>query len=112
MPSDLLPQPASRARMRFLPGTRSHLFLLLAAFSILVAGCSRFAPQPPKEYVYVSAKRTFLRDRLAAVSNRVGEVTNGQKLLVMDRARRFVKVKDDKGEIGWLDGHAVIEQKV
>ncbi|HEX4136869.1 MAG TPA: SH3 domain-containing protein, partial [Bryobacteraceae bacterium] len=77
-----------------------------------MTGCSRFAPKPPKEYVYVSAKRTFLRDRLAAVSNRVGEVANGQKLLVVDRARRFVKVKDDKGEIGWLDGHAIIEQKV
>ena len=106
--------PDSSAPMIVLPGFRSRLrcFLLLALCPILVTGCSRFAPKPPKEYVYVSAKRTFLRDRLAAVSNRVGEVANGQKLLVVDRARRFVKVKDDKGEIGWLDGHAIIEQKV
>ncbi|MFT4113372.1 SH3 domain-containing protein, partial [Silvibacterium sp.] len=80
--------------------------------TLLVSGCARFSPKPAQEYVYVSAKRTFLRDRLAAVSNRVGEVSNGEKLLVLDHARRFYKVKDSKGEIGWIDGHMVIEQKI
>ncbi|MBB6143263.1 SH3-like domain-containing protein [Silvibacterium bohemicum] len=110
MLSDSGHRPLPPAWMTFLPGKRSRLKLL--SVLVLVSGCARFTPKPAQEYVYVSAKRTFLRDRLAAVSNRVGEVSNGEKLLVLDRARRFVKVKDEKGEIGWIDGHAIIEQKV
>lgn len=98
-------------------GSRSGRLLQSAVLGLLPAlvflsatGCARFSPKPAQEYVYVSAKRTFLRDRLAAVSNRVGEVSNGEKLLILDRVRRFYKVKDAKGEIGWIDGHLVIEQ--
>lgn len=112
MLSDFRSVLPSAPRAAFIFGSRPGLVTFLFCSALLLAGCSRFVPKPPHEYVYVSAKRTFLRDRLAAVSNRVGEVSNGQKLLVLDRARRFVKVKDDKGEIGWLDGHAIIEQKV
>ena len=112
MPLDSGHWPRFSLRLPPLLCSRFKFLSLLALLPMLLAGCARFAPKPAEEYVYVSAKRTFLRDRLAAVSNRVGEVSNGQKLLVLDRARRFVKVKDEKGEIGWIDGHAIIEQKV
>ncbi|SFS17420.1 hypothetical protein SAMN05421771_3149 [Granulicella pectinivorans] len=84
-------------------------FVLLLAFT----GCSRFRPKVlSSEYVYVTAKQTFLRDRIAAVSNRTGIVNNGDKLTVLEHGRRFIKVKTTKGEIGWIDEKTVATQQV
>jgi len=88
--------------------------LAAAALCTLLAasGCSRFRPHPETQYVYVIAKQSALRDRFAAVSNRVGEVTNGEKLEVVEQGRRAYKVKTPNGIIGWIEEKSVANQAV
>src|ERR1700733_4721403 len=82
------------------------------SLGMALAGCSKLRPKPPAQYVYVTAKQTFLRDRVAAVSNRTGTVENGDRLLILDHGRRFVKVQTAKGEQGWIDEKAVATQEI
>jgi uncharacterized protein YgiM (DUF1202 family) len=85
--------------------------LLLVSVSLL-NGCSRFKAALPGKYVYVTAKTAFLRDRIAAVSNRTANVTNGQRLKVLETNRRFYKVQTEANEVGWIDERTVATQQV
>jgi SH3-like domain-containing protein len=87
------------------------LFLMIGAMAAL-GGCSRLRPKDARTYVYVTAKEQFLRDRVAAVSNRTATVANGERLQVLERGRSHLRVQAANGATGWIDEKFVATQEV
>lgn len=77
----------------------------------MVAGCSR-GVMTQKEYVWVAAPSAMLRDRVAALYNKVATVKNGDKLEVLDRQKRFVKVRTSAGQEGWIEQRNVVTSDI
>jgi uncharacterized protein YgiM (DUF1202 family) len=94
-----------------LPTARTAVAALALLLTLTLSGCSYFRQKAADRYVYVTAKQIFLRDRVAAVSNRTGTAVNGEKLVVLDRTRRAIKVRTPRGEIGWVEEKLTADQK-
>jgi hypothetical protein len=98
----------ARQPAHFASPWKALLLSLLA--SALLAGC--FRRSQPKETAYVTAPQAYLRDRIAAVYNRVAPVQNGERVLVLDRSRRFVRIRTADGKEGWVEERYLVGQDV
>ncbi len=58
--------------------------------------------------MYVSAPQANLRDHVAAVYNRVGSVKNGDRVEVLERQKRFVRVRTAQKVEGWIELRALV----
>lgn len=63
------------------------------------------------DVAYVSAPQAALRDQVAAIYNRVGNVKNGERLEVLEREKRFARVRTASGIEGWIEQRFLVDQK-
>jgi SH3-like domain-containing protein len=77
---------------------------------LFFAGCNRGSGRV--EVAYVSAVQAVLRDHVAAVYEKTGVVKNGERVEVLDRDRRFVKVRTPDGAMGWVEQRYLVAQDV
>jgi SH3-like domain-containing protein len=90
--------------------TIRRVFVASLLALLVGAGCNRQGK--PTEYAYVAARQANLRDRVAALYNKTGTLKNGERVEVLDRSRRFVKVKDARGETGWIEERYLVGDDV
>jgi SH3-like domain-containing protein len=86
------------------------LFWLGLLLAVVLPGCGR--RQRVLETDYVSAPQVVLRDRLAQVYSKVGTAANGERVEVLDRDRRFARIRTQSGAEGWVEQRYLVSQQV
>ncbi len=80
------------------------------AATLLLPACGR-GRHRVLEVAYVSAPQAALRDQVAAIFNRVGNVKNGERVEVLEREKRFARVRTASGIEGWIEQRYLVDQK-
>jgi SH3-like domain-containing protein len=84
---------------------------MLVAFTALSLGaCNRRSKT--QEVAYVSAPQVVLRDRVAQVFNKNGTVKNGERVQILEREKRFARVRTSAAVEGWMEQRYLVSQQV
>ena len=87
------------------------LWLPALAAALMFSACGRHR-QRVLEVDYVSAPQVTVRDQLAQVYNKVGVAKNGDRVEVLDRERRFAKIRLPNGAEGWVEQRYLVSEQV
>jgi SH3-like domain-containing protein len=82
----------------------------LAAVLLLGSSACNRGRHRVLEVNYVSAVQATLRDQVATVYNRVGIVKNGERVEVLEREKRFSRVRTAGGIEGWIEQRYLVDQ--
>ena len=92
--------------------SRRCLRLALAGvlLALLLASACRSNRGVGGETMYVSASQTSLRDHVSAVYNRIGTLKNGERVAVLEKQKRFARVRTEAGQEGWVELRSLASQ--
>ncbi len=97
-------------RMRGIFRAGRPILVVAIAAILLLPACGR-GRHRVLEVAYVSAPQVGLRDQVAAIFNRVGNVKNGERVEVLEREKRFARVRTAAGIEGWIEQRFLVDQK-
>lgn len=84
---------------------------MVALLCLGSAACNR-GQNRVLEVAYVSAPQVNLRDRVSALYNKTGTLKNGERVEVLEKSKRFVRVKNQKGDTGWVEQRYLVGEDV
>jgi hypothetical protein len=92
---------------------RVGMLAALSLLALLVIGCGG-QDEEKAEYGYITAPSIALRDRVAAVYNKVAFLNNGDRVRILERSanKRFVRVRSDDNKEGWIPQRYLATQEV
>src|ERR1051325_1840808 len=90
---------------------RSTAVVAMLLLLLLAAGCRR-GQNKVLEVAYVAAPQVNLRDRVSALYNKTGTVKNGERVEVLERNKRFVRIKSASGETGWIEQRYLVGEDI
>ena len=88
------------------------LGLCLSAIIVLISACGGRGSGKQEDILYVTAPQTFLRDRVAPVYSKTGTVRNGERVALLERGKRWERVRNAAGEEGWLQDRYLVGENV
>ena len=91
--------------------SRTPLLAALLLCVFLLSACGHVAGKQD-EVLYVTAPQTFLRDRVAPVYAKTGTVRNGDRVVVLEHGKRWERVRNVRGEEGWLQDRNLVGENV
>jgi SH3-like domain-containing protein len=87
---------------------RASIFALAAVFLLGLSACNRKGRH--LEVNYVSAPQAMLRDQVSTVYSHVGTVKNGERVEVLEREKRYPRVRTETGIEGWIEQRYLVDQ--
>lgn len=92
--------------------SQPSLLLGLCGLLIVLSACGLRGAGKQEDVLYVTAAQASLRDRVAPVYAKTGSVRNGDRVVVLERGKRWERVRNAAGEEGWLQDRYLVGENV
>jgi len=94
------------------PKASVSIFLLCVSAALLFSACGQGAGKQDEVLYVTAAPQAALRDRVAPVYSKTGSVKNGDKVIILEHGKRWERVRNEKGEEGWLQDRYLVGEDV